>query len=278
MKAVLHSWVGHFNEQIAGVARRAVGGDVRQLNLALIARGYLGRPAVDPGGPTYWDALMPLPNTNTMAYTDFITIMGEEEAYLQQKYFAAGVAGDGLEPPPSLEDAIIIEWCDGQSFEREGNTKKKYPRRYRNHVPVDGPFHEMNHFMYGSVEMLWHEFYCWAAREWQREKLFEMCQSLAHNAYFNYLEFISEVFVAIEAYLILDVKNPPPVRAVAARPDPQAYTKKDDQETVGEGASQGSSLLSMPLHGTTVLRAGPPVQADARLDCIWLPHVSVGLP
>ena len=146
---MLHQWVGHFSEQIAGVARRAVDGDVRQLNLALIARGCLGRPAVDPGGPTRWDAMMPLPNTNTMAYSDFVTIMGEEEDYLRQQYFAraAGVAGDGLEPQPSLEDAIIIDWCDGQSFEREGNTKKKWAKRYRNHVPVDGPFHEMNHFM-----------------------------------------------------------------------------------------------------------------------------------
>jgi hypothetical protein len=74
----LHTWVGHFNEQIDSVARRAVGGDISQLNLALIARGYLGRPAVDPGGPTRWDALKPLPNTNTMSYVDMVHIMSEE--------------------------------------------------------------------------------------------------------------------------------------------------------------------------------------------------------
>ena len=70
----------------------------------------------------------------------------------------------------------------------------------------------MNQFMYGSVEMFWHEYYCWSATELEREKIRQMCQSLAHNAYFNYLEFISENFVAIEAFR----RKEATARAVAA--------------------------------------------------------------
>eukprot|EP00966_Prymnesium_polylepis_P074196 1721914-Prymnesium_polylepis.1 len=50
-------------------------------------------------------------------------------------------------------------------------------------------------------------------------------------------------------------RKEPTARAVAAGP---AGVHEDGQESVGEGASQDSSLLSMPDTWTTALRAVPP--------------------
>lgn len=213
--------MSHFNEQIKVVMRDAAGGDIGQLNLGLIARGELGRPAVHPGAKTFWHMLMPLMSTSTQSYVDLHKITNEEEKYARN-YIRKWLPdmGDGLDPPESLVNAILLEWCDGQSCERECNTIHSAEERYRNHVPFDGPFHESFHFMTGATEMTWEAYSCWAANLLERTAIEQIRQSMEENAYLNYREFIHENAVGIKAYLLLDVTNPPPTLFLN---DPKAY-------------------------------------------------------
>ena len=132
VKSDLHGWVAHFNQQVDFVRGRA-GCRLRDLELALIARGLLGRPDFDPNGPTYFDVLPPLLRTDTKKHEDIHKIMAhteEEVARVFARSQAAGTVPDGLQPDPTPDDAVIIDVSDGQAFKLQGHSKKRAPQRY----------------------------------------------------------------------------------------------------------------------------------------------------
>jgi hypothetical protein len=144
VKKELHGWSSHFNGQIEGV-RVVKGCALRDMPIGLIARGILGRPNVDPNGPTRLEVGPPLMNTDTKSHTDIINIM----AHLDKMYLRAlaeakrsgGYVCDGLSPEVNLRRLIRIDVSDGQSVKLQAHQMRHNPAAHRNRVPVDGPMH-----------------------------------------------------------------------------------------------------------------------------------------
>jgi hypothetical protein len=144
VKKHLYGWILHFNGQIERV--RVIKGDaLRDIPIALIARGILGRPNVDPIGPTRLEVGPPLMNTDTKSHTDIINIL----AHLDKMYLSAlaeaklsgGYVCDGLSPEVHLRRLISIDVSDGQSVKLQAHQMRKNPAAHCNRVPVDGPMH-----------------------------------------------------------------------------------------------------------------------------------------
>jgi hypothetical protein len=81
--------------------------------------------------------------------------------------------------------------------------------------------------MFGGNEMFHSCLTHWCARVLGREKIREVQQDLEHNALKNHQEFMSEIYVAITAYLLQNVTNPPPELWMS---DPKAYTRQVKHE------------------------------------------------
>jgi hypothetical protein len=143
-KEHLHGWVKYFNSQIEWLRKRR-GCALRDLPLAQIARGLLGRPNVDPGGPTYMNVLDPLMNTDTKAHVDLVKIIdhldGAIAKSMAHEEARGGTCDDGLFPYPTLAELVRIDVSDGQSNKLEGHHLKRNPGTHRMRVPVDGPMH-----------------------------------------------------------------------------------------------------------------------------------------
>jgi hypothetical protein len=145
VKMHLHGWVAHFNSQIEWLRERR-GCALRDLPLAQIARGLLGRPNMDPGGPTYMNVLEPLMNTDTKSHVDINKIIDHlnsaiAKSMAHEEARGGGTCDDGLLPYPDLARLISIDVSDGQSVKLEGHHLKRNPGTHRNRVPVDGPMH-----------------------------------------------------------------------------------------------------------------------------------------
>jgi hypothetical protein len=144
VKRHLYGWVRHFNLQIEGV-RVQKGCALSDIPLALIARGILGRPNVDPNGPTRLEVAPPLLNTDTKSYTDIISIMAHLDrmylSSLEEAKRSGGYVCDGLSPAVDLSGVISIDVSDGQSVKLQAHQMRKHPAAHRNRVPVDGPMH-----------------------------------------------------------------------------------------------------------------------------------------
>ena len=144
VKHNLHGWVKHFNGQVESVRARNRCA-LRDLPLGQIARGLLGRPNVDPKGPTRIEIAPPLLDTDTKSHVDMINIIAHLDRMYVEAVAEAGRSGatrdDGLSPEPDLMHLVRIDVSDGQSFKLEGHQKRKNPRAHRNRVPVDGPMH-----------------------------------------------------------------------------------------------------------------------------------------
>jgi hypothetical protein len=142
----LWGWVRHFNKQVKLVRDRK-GVALREMPLALTARGLFGRPNVDPVDPTEIEIGMPLLNTDTKSHTDIVSIMSHVDRMHVDAAAAlsasGGVYDDGLFPAPCLADLIRIDVSDGQSFKLEGHQMKRNSAAHRNRVPVDGPMHAL---------------------------------------------------------------------------------------------------------------------------------------
>ena len=66
VKQMLYEWCHHFGAQILHVASLNEC-EPSELSPGQLARGLLGRPAVDPGGKTYLDIGKPVIDCNTQA-------------------------------------------------------------------------------------------------------------------------------------------------------------------------------------------------------------------
>jgi hypothetical protein len=81
--------------------------------------------------------------------------------------------------------------------------------------------------LFGGNEMFHHCFTHWCAGVLQRDKIHGIQQDLEHNALSNHQEFMSEIYVAITAFLLQNVTNPPPELWIS---DPKKYTKRVEHE------------------------------------------------
>ena len=168
---MLHMWCAHFGAQILLVASRN-GCSVSELRPAQIARAFLARPDIDPGGKTCIEIGMPIVPCDTKSYDDVHKINAAykkhaEEALLRLK--ALGDSSDGLQPEESVEDLIIAELGDGQLFDRQEGACRHWPRQYKNFVSVKGPFHSEAHFDFAAHETFAPSLTIWAANVLERE-------------------------------------------------------------------------------------------------------------
>jgi hypothetical protein len=218
----LTGWVAHFNEQIEWVRERKEC-RIQDLPLSLIARAILGRPDVDPNGPTRFDVLAPLLNTDTKSHVDMLKIYAHTAADVATRiiaYTARFLWWDGYYPVPTADNAIILGFSDGQSNKLEGHGLNRTPALARNRVPIDGPMHAYAHALFGTCEMFYSTFTCSCARLLCREKIREMQQDLENNSLKNHQEFMNEIYVGATAYILQNVTNPPPELWIS---DPDEY-------------------------------------------------------
>ena len=248
VKRMLHMWCTHFGAQILLVASRN-GCSVAELPPAQIARAFLARPDIDPGGKTCIEIGKPIVPCDTKSYDDMHKIMAayreDAEGSLLRLKAKPGHSTDGLQPEESIEDMIFACLGDGQCFDRQEGAVKHWPGLYRNFVSLKGPFHSEAHFLFASHETFAPSLTIWAAGVLERDidesnsslplspSPFDapdmlcilscaVCQTLDKGEYLLYREFRSEVSVAILQLLILDISFPPPDLLLT---NMSAYTK-----------------------------------------------------
>ena len=163
-----------------------------ELGLEDIATALYGRPDVDPGGPSEFEILTPLMDTDTKSYDDFIKITQH----------CGSTSGD--------ECAVNIFCGDGQSVIAFKNLKKKYTQRYADWLIAVGGFHEHAHTMFALTEMFWCCFICFCLDTIGITKVFRVTNNLEHNAYAQHQNVHHVATLAIVSYLVQDVVDPPP--------------------------------------------------------------------
>lgn len=197
--------------------------DVTELGIAGIARGVAGRPEVYPVKPTYVVTKMPIEKTDTSAYCDHIKVNSHMERDVRSIMENSPPGNDGLTPAPNAEDCVILAFVDGEALERSGGLKKRTGDRYRQIVPLDGPFHGHAHGIFAYVEMWFDPLLGWCAHILGRLRICKIQQTLDKNEYLIWQEFITEVSVGILSFLLLDVKKPSPTLYLG---NPRAYTQQ----------------------------------------------------
>lgn len=75
---------------------------------------------------------------------------------------------------------------------------------------MEGGFHEHAHFMFGVNEMFWKCFVCFCLRTIGVTKVYEVTNDLEHNAYSHHQTSLHVITLAVVAYLMQDVQDPPP--------------------------------------------------------------------
>ena len=185
------------------------------LTLRMLATSLYGRPNVDPGGPSEFDILEPLMRTDTKSYDDFIKITKHLSSH-------------------SSSDCVVDIFCgDGQSVISFKNLKKRWPYRYACTDPHQPPlcdmfshsicicryarwliavggFHEHAHTMFAFTEMFYSCFFCFCLRTMQIERIRRITMDLEHNAYAHHQAAHHATTLAVVAFLLQDVQEPPP--------------------------------------------------------------------
>ena len=197
--------------------------DVTDLGVAGIARGVAARPEVYPVKPTYVVTQMPIEDTDTSSYCDHIKVFSHMERNVRHIMESSPPGNDGLYPAPNAEDCVICAFVDGEALERSGGLKKRTGQRYRQVIPLDGPFHAHAHGIFAYVEMWYHPILGWCATILGRGRICNIQQSLDKNEYLIWQEFITEVVVGILSFLLLDVKKPAPKLYLR---NPKAYSQQ----------------------------------------------------
>ena len=176
--------------------------DVASLSIRQIGTALFGRRAVDPGGPSEFDILEPLLNTNTVSYQDSTKIARH----------LASHSG-----PEAVVDVAI---GDGQSVILKKNMKKRWPRLFARWLIGVGGFHEHAHTMFALNEMFFFCLICWCLAVMGITKVFQVTKDLEHNNYAHVQQAHHAITIAIVAFLLQDVTSPPP--ALLLR-DPELY-------------------------------------------------------
>ena len=163
-----------------------------QLSLRVLAVALYGRGTADPGGPTVFDILEALERTNTMSYEDF------------QRISAHVLKHD------APEGKVTVVWLDGQGCVGYKNLKKRFSRTYARFLIGVGGFHEHAHSLFAFTETLWEPFFGFGIKFLKIERVLRVTQNLEHNAYGHHQNGHHVTTLASLAYLIQDVRDPPP--------------------------------------------------------------------
>lgn len=177
---------------LVGSAAAADGVLPSALSLRSLAAALYGRPNVDPGGPSEFNILEPLMRTDTKSYDDFVKITQHLSSY-------------------SSPTTVVDIFCgDGQSVLSFKNLKKRWPTRYAQWLIAVGGFHEHAHTMFAFTEMFYLCFLCYCMRVMQIERVARVTMNLEHNAYAHHQAMHHAVTLAVIAFLVQDVRDPPP--------------------------------------------------------------------
>jgi len=163
------------------------------LSIRQVADGLFGRPPADPGGPSDFDVLDPLMQTDTKSYSDFQRITrhcsGHDDEEVEVDIFAG----------------------DGQSCVGMKNLKCKWPSLYARWLIAVAGFHEHAHFMFCITEGFWCCFLCTCfVHILHLENIRRITNNLEHNAYAHHQSGHHVVTLACVCYLLQDVESPPP--------------------------------------------------------------------
>ena len=188
---------------LSAAAQRA-GKSIDLLRDVEIMDTLVGRPLVDPGGPTYFNILSTLRDCDTKSYAD---------GYLSWEHFQK-----------QLSPALI--WRvggDGQYNLLWSYLKRRHPERFKS-VWIDvGDFHSFAHFLFALNEIWWLVCLCCFANHLGRNNLQKRIPNLENNNYAHALTFLQAVSVAILVYFTTVVHSPPPALLYA---NPTAYCQQ----------------------------------------------------
>lgn len=175
-----------------------------ELPTDVIAEVLLGRPNVDPGGPSYFTVLPTVRDCSTQSYQDAYKIM-------HAAHMSVG------------RPAVLRLGGDGQLVLLLSYLKRKFPQQYR-HILIDsGDFHAYAHLMFGLNELFWEACLASFAKVLEIDNVYERMPNLENNNYQKVLAFHQCVTVAIVTYLLKHVKSPPPELLVT---NPIAYLQQ----------------------------------------------------
>ena len=177
------------------------------LSLTAIAQGLFGRSQVDPGGPSEFDILEPLMETDTKSYDDFVRIFRH------------------LMHHRSPLSVVSIFAGDGQSVIRAKDTKKRWPHQYARWLLAAGGFHEHAHTMFAHTELWWEALVCFCLDELEIERVHRVTQDLEHNNYAHHQNAHHVIVIAIVSFLLQDVQSPSPRLFLR---DPDLYLNQVD--------------------------------------------------
>ena len=177
----------------------------QQLSLSQIASALFGRPDIDPGGPSEFDILEALMETDTKSYDDFVKIFSH------------------LSMHASPSSVVSIFAGDGQSVIRAKDMKRRWPHRYAHWLIGVGGFHEHAHSMFGFTEIFDDCFVRCCLDVLEIERVAAVTQDLEHNSYAHHQNAHHVITIAITSFLLQDVQYPPPQLFLR---DPDAYRRQ----------------------------------------------------
>ena len=157
-----------------------------------IAEVMLARPPYH-GGKTHVDFLPTIPNCDTKAFKDVF------------KFFPILLARC------ALSVCCVVIYGDGQTVEILRACKRRWPTQYKNVLIANGYFHAFVHFIFCVHEGFW--YVCLATfAKWlhKRKQIYRHFKNLEHDNAKHSLDFHRVCASAITAWVVLDVKYPPP--------------------------------------------------------------------
>lgn len=188
--------------RLSTVAQRAEC-SVEELPQHEITEALLGRPHVNPGGPSYFTVLPTVRDCSTQSYQDGYKLMhAAHEAVGHPSVLRLG--GDG-------QLVLLLSYL-----------KRKFPQQYK-HVLIDsGDFHAYAHFMFALNELFWDSCLSRFAGVLEIDNVYERMPNLENNNYQKVLNFHQAVGLAIVTFFITRVQSPPPQLLIA---NPMAYVQ-----------------------------------------------------
>ena len=188
------------------VAARAteLGCSVDALSEEDIAKVVVGRPNVDPGGPTYFTILETERQCSTQSYGDGFKIIRKVHRAI------------GKRP-------VIRLGGDGQLVLLLSYLKRRFPEAHK-HILIDsGDFHAFAHFMFALNELYWLCFICCCARELEIDNVYERMPNLENNNYEKVRSLHNPITVAVLIFFFTRVQRPSPLLLMA---NPMAYKQQ----------------------------------------------------
>ena len=188
------------------VAARAaeLGCSCDHLSAEDIAKVVVGRPNVDPGGPTYFTILETERQCSTQSYDDGFKIIRKVHRAM------------GMRP-------VIRLGGDGQLVLLLSYLKRRFPQAHK-HILIDsGDFHAFAHFMFALNELYWCCFICCCARELEIDNVYERMPNLENNNYEKVRSLHNPITVAILVFFLTRVQRPSPLLLMA---NPMAYKQQ----------------------------------------------------